>query len=95
MTKQIKVGIIGDYDPKRSPSHTPTNKALHHAALALPVHLQYTWLPTVDLEDKSLNTTLKAYDAFWCAPGGPYEKREGALEAIRFAREKSIPFIAT
>ena len=93
--KQIKVGIIGDYDPKKSPSHIPTNEALNHAAVTLSVPLNYTWLPTVTLEDQSFKTKLKKFDAFWCAPGGPYESRRGALEAIRFAREEHVPFIAT
>ena len=92
---QIKVGIIGDYDPKRSPSHIPTNEALNHAADTLSISLNSTWLPTVTLDSQPLNTTLKEFDALWCAPGGPYESRRGALEAIRFAREKQIPFFAT
>jgi len=95
MTKQIKVGIIGDYDPKKSPSHIPTNEALNHAADTLSISLNSTWLPTVMLEGQSLKTTLKEFDALWCAPGGPYESRGGALKAIRFARETRIPFIAT
>ena len=92
---QIKVGIIGDYDPKRSPSHIPTNEALNHAADTLSISLNSTWLPTVTLDIQPLKTTLKEFDALWCAPGGPYRSRRGALEAIRFAREKQIPFFAT
>jgi CTP synthase (UTP-ammonia lyase) len=95
MTKQIKVGIIGDYDPKKSPSHIPTNEALNHAADKLSISLNSTWLPTMTLETQSLKTTMKGFDALWGAPGGPFESRKGVFEAIRFARERQIPFIAT
>ena len=95
MTKQIKVGIIGDYDPKKLLSHTPTNEAINHAADNLSIKSNSIWLPTVTLEDQSSKTTLKEFDALWCAPGSPYASMEGALEAIRFARENRVPFIAT
>jgi CTP synthase (UTP-ammonia lyase) len=35
MNQQLKVGIIGDYDPKTFLSHISTNEALSHAASTL------------------------------------------------------------
>jgi hypothetical protein len=49
MDKQLKVGIIGDYDPKTFFSHIPTNEALRYAANALSESVAYTWLPTLSL----------------------------------------------
>jgi CTP synthase (UTP-ammonia lyase) len=95
MTQQVKVGIIGDYDPKKFFSHVPTNETLNHAASALAVSLDITWLPTLSLGDQSRVTVLKQFDALWCAPGSPYESMDGALQSIRFAREMEWPFIAT
>lgn len=95
MDQQVKVGIIGDYDPKKFFSHISTNEALSHAASALSVSLDSTWLPTRSLAGPSIGTTLKQFDALWCAPGSPYESMDGALQAIRFAREMGWPFIAT
>ena len=40
-------------------------------------------------------TTLKQFDALWCAPGSPYKSMDGALRGIQFARERGWPFIAT
>ena len=31
----------------------------------------------------------------WCAPGGPYRSLDGALEAIRWARETNVAFLGT
>ena len=43
----------------------------------------------------SVGTTLKPFDALWCAPGSPYKSMDGALRAIQFAREQGWPFIGT
>jgi len=95
MIQQVKIGIIGDYDPNKFFSHIPTNEALNHAASALAVSLDITWLPTLSLVDQSRVTVLKQFDALWCAPGSPYESMDGVLQSIRFAREIGWPFIAT
>jgi CTP synthase (UTP-ammonia lyase) len=95
MKQQLKVGIIGDYDPKKFLSHIPTNEALSHAANALSVAVDSTWLPTLSLAGPSVGTILNQFDALWGGSGSPYESMEGALQAIRFARERKRPFIAT
>ncbi len=95
MNDQLKIGIIGDYDPKTFFSHIPTNEALNHAAQFLSKSLDFAWLPTSSLTGESRATTLKEFDALWCAPGSPYKNMHGALESIRFAREMGFPFIAT
>jgi len=95
MNQQLRVGIIGDYDPKKYVSHVSTNEALSHAAGALSISLNFTWIPTSSLSRRQVRTTLKRFDALWCAPGSPYESMDGALQAVRFAREMGWPFFAT
>ena len=94
MTNTLRVGIIGDYDP-RNTTHTATNAALQHAAGALSLAVDCTWLPTPSLEDDGHVTVLSHFDALWCAPGSPYQSMNGALRAIRFAREQDWPFTGT
>ena len=94
MNQPLKVGIIGDYDPNLL-SHIPTNEALRHAAAALSVSVHSSWVPTRALANGFDGTTLKQFDALWCAPGSPYKSMNGALRGIQFAREKGWPFIAT
>ena len=94
MNALLKIGIIGDYDPKRE-SHAVTVKALDHSARALAVDLDSVWLHTDQLETETGSTSLKAYDAFLCGPGSPYTSMSGALKAIQFCREKDRPFIGT
>jgi CTP synthase (UTP-ammonia lyase) len=94
MNKSIKIGIIGDFDLSR-PFHKATNESLSHAARTLAVTVDYTWLPTESLEVEAIERILQPYDALWCSPGSPYKSMNGALKAIRFAREMGWPFIGT
>jgi CTP synthase (UTP-ammonia lyase) len=94
MNQPVKVGIIGDFDPNRR-SHIATNEALGHAATALSVTVECSWLPTQSLDDEGSEAMLQPFDALWCAPASPYKSMHGALRAIRFAREKDWPFIGT
>lgn len=94
MDQEVKVGIIGDYDPNRR-YHIATNEALGHAAAALSVSLKHSWIPTQSLTKESVGKILGPFHALWCAPGSPYKSMDGALQAIRFAREQGRPFIGT
>ncbi|HEY4386112.1 MAG TPA: hypothetical protein VGN34_16775 [Ktedonobacteraceae bacterium] len=93
MTATLRIGIIGDYQPAFRP-HQATNEALAHAAQGLSVTLEVTWLPTSSLEGDPAQR-LSVFDALWCAPGSPYQSLTGALNAIRFARERNRPFLGT
>ena len=94
MNQPLKIGIIGEFDASR-PSHRATNDALRHAASKSSVDLAIDWLPTPPLAGDDGNQHLQRFDALWCAPGGQYESIDGAMAAIRFARERDWPFFAT
>ena len=94
MQKPLKVGVIGDYHPA-SRFHAATNAAVDHAAGALALSVEVAWLPTLALAEEGHESALIVYDALWCAPGSPYQSMAGALQAIRFARERGRPFIGT
>ena len=92
MKQSIKTGIIGDFNPDY-PSHIATNEAIIHAGDELGISVETQWMPTKALE-KQL-ATLSQFDALLCAPGSPFQSMEGALKAIRFAREHDYPFVGT
>ena len=94
MNQTLTVGIAGDWNAS-SPSHPATNDALEHAARALSVPVDVRWLPTPSLAAEGSEATLRQFDALWCAPGSPYQSMDGALRAIRFAREEGRPFVGT
>lgn len=89
----VRIGIPGEFDPRFAP-HRATNDALAHAATLLGIELDIDWIPTGDLATGA-SGRLRDPDGIWCPPGSPYRNLEGALAAIRLAREESIPFIGT
>ena len=94
MNRQLRIGIIGDFNPAMR-SHSATDEALRHAAAALDVSLESAWLATESLAGRDSAATLALYNALWCAPGSPYRSMAGALAATRYAREEHRPFIGT
>lgn len=93
MADRVNVGIIGDHDPN-NPTHKATEEALWHSGDSLGVLVSSEWLPTDVLEGRA-EEHVRRFDAVFCSPGSPYMSFDGALEAIRFARESGVPFIGT
>jgi CTP synthase (UTP-ammonia lyase) len=94
MNREIRVGVIGDFNPS-SETHRATNDALNHAADHLAATVQVEWVATPELERTPADTVLRRFHALWCAPASPYESMNGALAGIRFARESAWPFFGT
>jgi CTP synthase (UTP-ammonia lyase) len=94
MKHAIRIGIVADYDP-RNKYHIATEQSVEHAAQALGLESESHWIDTDTLDDPSAETRLAGYDAIWCGTSSPYRSMEGALRAIRFARERGRPFIGT
>lgn len=87
-----RIGVIGEYDPVH-PTHPATDAALGHAATALGVAVEVTWVSTADVGDPG--QALAAFDAVLVAPGSPYRSLDGALRAIEHARCSGLPLLGT
>jgi CTP synthase (UTP-ammonia lyase) len=87
----MKVGLVGDFDASVT-AHRAIPLALRFAAEALAQPLNFDWLATDAMPDAD---GLARFDALWCVPASPYRSMDGALSAIRFAREQRVPFLGT
>ena len=87
----IKIGLIGDLDVSVA-AHRAIPIALGLAAESLGARLDVEWIPTDGIESEQV---LSEYDGLWCVPASPYRSMEGAIRAIRYAREKGRPFLGT
>ncbi|MCF6843611.1 hypothetical protein L4L45_30095, partial [Klebsiella pneumoniae] len=85
----LRIALVGDYSPDIV-AHQAIPLAIDDAAAVLELVADYDWLTTSDI---SSSEDLIGYDAIWVVPGSPYRHLEGALIAIRYARENSIPFL--
>lgn len=84
---QISIGIVGDFDP-RNRTHRATNDALGHLGLG------FEWVPTDAVGDDP-GERLAPWAGVWIAPASPYRSMEGALAAIRYARERGVALVGT
>jgi CTP synthase (UTP-ammonia lyase) len=90
-TTAIRIALIGDYDPQVT-AHQAIPIALGMAAENLDLDVQFQWLATDRI---NADTRLDSFHGFWCVPASPYRDMDGALRAIRFAREHQRPFLGT
>ena len=94
MKRAVRIGIVADYDPKNK-YHVATEESIAHAAAQLQVNADSVWLDTDTLDDFAAEARLAGCNGIWCGTSSPYRSMEGALRAIRFAREKGVPFVGT
>jgi CTP synthase (UTP-ammonia lyase) len=81
------VGIVGDFDPG-NPTHRFTSEALGH------LKLSFDWVPTDQVTEPAARR-LGGYAGLWIAPASPYRSMDGALAAVRHARERGVPLVGT
>jgi len=87
----LRIGLIGDYD-ERVVAHHAIPRALGFAAAVCEVDVDVAWIGTDAVGDAN---DLARLDGVWCVPGSPYRDMDGALAAIRYARERQVPFLGT
>jgi CTP synthase (UTP-ammonia lyase) len=91
MTTAIRLGLIGDYNAAVT-AHQAIPRALDLAGAAVGAPVSYEWVPTQQIGDVS---RVSGFDGLWCVPATPYRSMDGALRAIRFAREQRRPLLGT
>ena len=88
---EVSIGIVGKY-VEYEDSYKSLKEALVHGALAHNLKLKVTWVEAEGLESADYESQLAGFDGI-LVPGG-FGKRgiEGMLNAIRYAREKRVPY---
>jgi CTP synthase (UTP-ammonia lyase) len=91
MKGRVTIGLVGEHSDS-VPAHLAIPQALESAAETLGIDVAYEWVPTDRIRSAS---RVASFDGLWCVPASPYRSMEGALIAIRSAREGRIPFLGT
>jgi CTP synthase len=93
---EVSIAIVGKY-VEYEDSYKSLKEALTHGAIAQNLKLKINWVEAEGLEssspeDRGYESQLEGYDGI-LVPGG-FGKRgiEGMLNAIRYAREKNVPY---
>jgi len=94
VSDSVRIGILGDFDPK-SPTLPAIDASLQHAAAKLNTRVDSQWLATPSLAEPGASKILETFDGIWAAPGSPYKSFDGMLKGIEFARRHDWPFLGT
>jgi CTP synthase (UTP-ammonia lyase) len=85
-----RIALVGDRSANvRAHARIPTviDALLQRDGIALDAY----WIATPDVAACDLGR----FDGIWLVPGSPYESADGAIAAVRTARERRIPFLGT
>lgn len=84
------IALVGDHD-ERVTAHVAIPRALEFARAATGSEVRWRWLGTEQVAAAS----LEEFAGIWLVPASPYRSLDGALAAVRFARERGVPFLGT
>jgi CTP synthase len=89
---EVKIAFVGKYlDLKES--YKSLTEALIHAGAHLDRKVIIKWVDSEKIEDDGSEKYLSNIDGILVAGGFGHRGVEGKIEAIRFAREKKVPFL--
>jgi CTP synthase len=68
-------------------------EALHHGGFAHGANVTIRWVPSDDLSEGRVEEVLSGVDGILIPGGFGHRGVEGKVDAIRFARERGVPFL--
>jgi CTP synthase len=89
---KIKIGLIGKYVELKD-AYKSISEAFIHAGAANEVKVKIQWIHSEELTLKNIPKKLDGLDGILVAPGFGHRGTEGKIDAVRYAREKKIPFL--
>ncbi|MBU1866423.1 MAG: CTP synthase, partial [Actinobacteria bacterium] len=91
-TSPVRIGLVGKYVDLPD-AYLSVVEALRHGALANNVALDLQWVSADDLEGMLAGSYLEGIDGIVVPGGFGVRGIEGKIQAVRYAREKGIPFL--
>jgi CTP synthase (UTP-ammonia lyase) len=88
----VLIALVGDCSPEVL-AHRTIPPALELAGAAIGREIPWRWFHTGEIHDAPRD--LAGCAAVWVVPASPYASMNGALAAIRWAREAGRPFLGT
>ena len=89
--KTVKVGLIGKYVELKD-SYKSILESLIHAGAINETEVEVVTIHSEHINKKNISEKLKLLNGLIVAPGFGQRGIEGKIEAIRFSREKNVPF---
>ena len=89
---EVKILLVGKYMDQRD-SYMSHYEAFTHAGAELDTRVKFLRVEAEDLEKEEKRSILKEADGILIPGGFGSRGTEGKIEAIRYAREKQVPFL--
>ncbi|MBS56651.1 MAG: CTP synthetase [Rickettsiales bacterium] len=87
----VKIGVVGKYTNLKD-SYKSLNEALIHGGIANNAKVDIKWINSEEKNNKNIIKELNDLEGILIPGGFGYRGIEGKIAAIKFAREKNIPF---
>ncbi len=91
-TDPVTIAIVGKYVDLPD-AYLSVAEAVRHGALASDATLDLRWIPSDDVDGLLAESYLEGIDGIIVPGGFGVRGIEGKVQAIRFARERDIPFL--
>ncbi|HEY8435892.1 MAG TPA: CTP synthase [Haloplasmataceae bacterium] len=91
LRKEVTIGLVGKYVQLQD-AYISVHEALKHAGYAHGAKVHLKWIDAVSATEDSIRDALNGVDGVIIPGGFGQSGIEGKMHAIRFAREKGIPF---
>jgi CTP synthase len=89
---ELEIAIVGKY-VQLSDAYLSVVEALNHAAISTYGKLRLRWVNSEDLENESAEAHLEGVDGIVVPGGFGVRGVDGKIAAIKYARDRQIPFL--
>ncbi len=89
--RQVVIGFVGKYVELKE-SYKSLHEALVHGGIGNDCRVTIRYIDSEEIERIGADVACADVDGILCAPGFGARGTEGKIAAIRFAREKAVPF---
>ena len=87
----VKIGLIGKYVELKD-AYKSISEALIHAGVSNDVKVEAVWIHSETLTPRNAASKMRGLDGILVAPGFGERGIEGKIAAVKYAREKKVPF---
>ncbi|MBM7571251.1 CTP synthase [Aquibacillus albus] len=92
LSKVITIGLVGKY-VELPDAYLSVVEAMKHAGFTFDTDVDIRWINAEEVNEENVESSLAGVDGI-LVPGGFGDRGiEGKIEAIRYARERKIPFL--
>ncbi len=90
--RELTIGLAGKYASLQD-AYASIVKAIEHCEAHLATSIDLRWVDTTNVDDASVGSALQGLDAIIVPGGFGLRGVEGKIAAVRYCREKHVPYL--